>query len=974
MTSCPADANPDVTIVVPVYRNAATLPPLAARVRDAMDSAGLTFRLLLVVDASPDESWSTVRQLASADTRIAGLLLVDNVGQHAAVLAGLASADSPWFVVMDADLQDAPEAIPDLVARAREHGVSVFAARRGRYERWDRLVTSRLFKTVLRWVSGVPADVGTFFVVNREVADAMRTVAVRSPQVVVLAHHCSRECHRIAVNRATRAAGRSTYSSLARVRAAARSITCVVDCRRASRGAPWRQWSAPPRIQTGQRMTFGERWQTRRAAVYAALIAGVLCLAGPAAVFGPMHEWARYPLAYTQGGDALANLWVIKTVVETGSPYESHALGAPFGATFFDFPRSEILFLLFYRAAGLVTANIALIHNVFYLAGFPLVAWSALAVLRRELRAAWPLAVAGAIVFCWLPYHFLRLEHLHLSNYVAVPIAAWLMLRVGGERPPFFERGRLGAAPPAVWLAVALVALTSIYYAFFAVVLIAGVGAIHAVATRSWRPALSALIVVACIGTGVAIALTPAIRNRAAEGANPSVAARSVGESGTYALRPIHLLLPSASHTSAALASFARTYNASEPINENQVAALGFIGAAGFVLLLLHVFTGNRVLPPPPALVTLARGNLMAVLVGVSGGGGAVVALLVTPQFRALNRISVFVAFFSIAAVVAAIDRGVGHLGKWRAPVTYGVAAALVLFGFVDQRPDGRFGVSALAATFDSDRAFVGRIERLLPPDAMVYQLPYTQFPEVPPLHREPLYSPMRMFVHSRDLRWSYGGMQGRPGDYWHLALNRLSLPDRLAKIRAAGFAGIVLDRAALADAGLVHDQALAALGIVDRIESGDGTLVFYRLPDAATTVHASGPPFWMTGPGFYPEEGERPARWNWSSGNADMYIHHPDAASLPVELICVVRSLTPRQVLVRASDGSRRNVIVAGAGATAAVGLRFTLHPGWNTVRFETDGPAAPAAGTRDTRPLAFMVAELQLREDGHGQEPGSR
>ena len=124
MASFPgALASPDVTIVVPVYGNAATLPALAARVRDAMDGAGLTFRLLLVVDASPDESWSIVRQLASADTRIAGLLLADNVGQHAAVLAGLASADARWFVVMDADLQDAPEAIPDLVARAREHGV-----------------------------------------------------------------------------------------------------------------------------------------------------------------------------------------------------------------------------------------------------------------------------------------------------------------------------------------------------------------------------------------------------------------------------------------------------------------------------------------------------------------------------------------------------------------------------------------------------------------------------------------------------------------------------------------------------------------------------------------------------------------------------------------------------------------------------------------------------------------------------------
>ena len=243
MASFPgALASPDVTIVVPVYGNAATLAALAARVRDAMDGAGLTFRLLLVVDASPDESWRIVRQLASADTRIAGLLLLDNVGQHAAVLAGLA------FVVMDADLQDAPEAIPKLVARAREHGVSVFAARRGRYERWDRLVTSRLFKTVLRWVSGVPADVGTFFVVSGEVAEAMCTVGVRSPHVVVLAYHCSRECHRMNVIRATRAAGMSAYSSLARVRAAIRSIDCALACRRASRRGSRHATSGLPRI------------------------------------------------------------------------------------------------------------------------------------------------------------------------------------------------------------------------------------------------------------------------------------------------------------------------------------------------------------------------------------------------------------------------------------------------------------------------------------------------------------------------------------------------------------------------------------------------------------------------------------------------------------------------------------------------------------------------------------------------------
>ena len=241
-------AEPDVTIVVPVYRNAATLPVLAQRIRQAMGDAGWTFRLLLVVDASPDDSWSVVRQLGAADPRVGGLLLAHNVGQHAAVLAGLRSACASWFVVMDADLQDAPEAIPALLAAAREHSVTVFARRCGRYERWDRLITSRVFKTVLRCIVDVPVDVGTFFVVTREVAEAMCQSLARWPQVVVLAHHCSRASCTVSVMRATRPTGASAYSSLARVRAAVRGISCAVDCRRRPRAPTKHPAHRLPRI------------------------------------------------------------------------------------------------------------------------------------------------------------------------------------------------------------------------------------------------------------------------------------------------------------------------------------------------------------------------------------------------------------------------------------------------------------------------------------------------------------------------------------------------------------------------------------------------------------------------------------------------------------------------------------------------------------------------------------------------------
>jgi len=236
-----------VTIVVPVYRNAGTVAALAQRVQTTLGRHRVAFQLLFVVDASPDESWAIVEHLSRADRRIAGLLLAANVGQHAAALAGLAFGIGQRLVVMDGDLQDPPEGIPALVERVWPRDGSVFGRRSGRYESWDRLATSRAFKTLLRLVSDVPSDVGTFFAVSPDVAARMQCVPVRAPQVVVLAHHCSLQRHMVGFERAARRCGRSAYTSTARVRAAARTLLCALDCRR-HRGTagPCVPWTLPP--------------------------------------------------------------------------------------------------------------------------------------------------------------------------------------------------------------------------------------------------------------------------------------------------------------------------------------------------------------------------------------------------------------------------------------------------------------------------------------------------------------------------------------------------------------------------------------------------------------------------------------------------------------------------------------------------------------------------------------------------------
>jgi hypothetical protein len=227
--------------------------------------------------------------------------------------------------------------------------------------------------------------------------------------------------------------------------------------------------------------------------LFSLLVVWIACLVVLGWVFWPIGYLLNYPIVYN--GDGLWNLFVIKTVLETGWYGDNPYLGAPSSAIFLDFPKPEVLYLLIFRLAGLATDNVALIHNLFYFLGFFLVSGVALIALRRGFHLSWPLAVAGALLYVFLPYHFMRQGHLFLSNYFTVPIAVWIALMVVTSRPPFFENGRLVVAKWPVLLAVAIIASTSIYYTFFSLSLIAIAGCLESIRTKLWRHSLSALLV-----------------------------------------------------------------------------------------------------------------------------------------------------------------------------------------------------------------------------------------------------------------------------------------------------------------------------------------------------------------------------------------------------------------------------------------------------------------------------------------------
>jgi len=220
----------EITVVIPVFKNAEMLQNLVGRIHIALDNSSVTHRILAIDDASPDESWKVLSQIEENDDRLGAIQLESNVGQHKALYIGLLLSNSPWVAVMDADLQDSPEVLPELLSKAKSAGATVFAERYGEHENRYRLLASKVYKTLLSWLIGVPRSVGTFFVISDEVVKVMLEYKNKTPQVVVMAVCASDKLETVAFRRLSRPSGKSSYSTSLLFRAAWNGYRNVFYC------------------------------------------------------------------------------------------------------------------------------------------------------------------------------------------------------------------------------------------------------------------------------------------------------------------------------------------------------------------------------------------------------------------------------------------------------------------------------------------------------------------------------------------------------------------------------------------------------------------------------------------------------------------------------------------------------------------------------------------------------------------------
>ena len=204
----------ELSVVVPVYRCVECLAVLHERLVRTLEGTIDSFELVFVDDRSPDDSWTVLEDLAERDARVRAIRLSRNFGQHAAITAGLAEAQGAWTVVMDCDLQDPPEEIPRLLAKAREGYEIVLSRRVGRRQSWLRRLLGRAYFRVRNFFMrmDMSTEYSSLSLLSRKVVDAFLDVRDRDRQYMLIVHWLGFERAEIEFEHAERLAGKSSYT------------------------------------------------------------------------------------------------------------------------------------------------------------------------------------------------------------------------------------------------------------------------------------------------------------------------------------------------------------------------------------------------------------------------------------------------------------------------------------------------------------------------------------------------------------------------------------------------------------------------------------------------------------------------------------------------------------------------------------------------------------------------------------------
>jgi len=377
---------------------------------------------------------------------------------------------------------------------------------------------------------------------------------------------------------------------------------------------------------------------------------------------------------------------------------------------------------------------------------------------------------------------------------------------------------------------------------------------------------------------------------------------RNPGEAETYGLRISQLILPITVHRIHSVDLFKRFHNSYVLVTENDSASLGLIGSIGFLGLLAQLLYRKEIIANDRGLFhDLSALNIFAVLLATIGSFGLLFSLYVSPAIRCYNRISIYIAFFSLMAVGYGLESIYRRTRTTRSRTIFYVFLAVALVGGTWDQTSTWYvpTYSSNKAEFVNDEVFVNRIEASIPANSMIFQLPYIQFPEVPRVEKMYDYDHLRGYVHSKNLRWSFGTIKNRDTDRAQQRVASLPPEQLVQELVFGGFTGLYLDRLGYQDQGAAMEAEFSKILQAQPLSSPNGRLLFYNLSDYGRSLREkySGsewevrkelsfhPVLFDWRGGFYALESRPGKSWRWSSNDGELHIRNTSRLPRTIKL-----------------------------------------------------------------------------------------
>lgn len=205
---------PHISVVSPVYKAENIIPVLVERIEKSLEQITEDYEIILVEDASPDNSWEAIEQVIEKKSRVTGIRLSRNFGQHYAITAGLDHANGEWIIVMDCDLQDQPEEVKKMYDKAMEGYDAVLARRFERKDNFLKRFSSKAFYGTLGYLTGSEQDqsIANFGLYNRKVITAVNSMRESIRYFPTMIQWVGFKVAKVNVDHKERLEGKSSYN------------------------------------------------------------------------------------------------------------------------------------------------------------------------------------------------------------------------------------------------------------------------------------------------------------------------------------------------------------------------------------------------------------------------------------------------------------------------------------------------------------------------------------------------------------------------------------------------------------------------------------------------------------------------------------------------------------------------------------------------------------------------------------------